>query len=165
MTHAVNFGVGPELSAAFNAPDPSLRALIVQIDVPNEVFVLAGRVERTASAEADFASGVRSSMTEDGALYVLFCSDANEWTLMSYVPDNANAKSKMLYSSAKDALRRALGGAERLPREQHWSSLVTPPRRSNGARQRARAAAPPAGRAHAALARRTRRMRSPSRPR
>ena len=122
MTHAANFGAAPELLAAFESVPASLRALFVRIDKPTETFVLHGRLDRSGSEHDDFASGVRPTLDDTQPCYVIFRLDAGEWVFMSFVPDDAAVREKMLYSSAKDTLRKKLGGPERLPKEQHWSS-------------------------------------------
>jgi twinfilin-like protein len=123
--HAATFGVQPELLDAFEPSTVSamLRALVVRIDIPREMFVLHHHVQRQANEQEDFATGVKGTLDESEPSYVLYRLDSGEWVFMSFVPDTAAVKAKMLYSSAKDALRRALGGPERLPKEQHWSSL------------------------------------------
>jgi twinfilin-like protein len=124
MTHAANFAVSSELSEAFVKADGlGLRALLVRIDMASEMFVLSKQLPRASDEKADFVSVVRPMLSEAEACYVLFCYDAGEWACMSYVPDDAPVKEKMLYSSAKDTLRKTLGGPEAIPREQHWSSL------------------------------------------
>ena len=78
--------------------------------------------EPAGGEESDFAAA-KLELDVAEPCYLLFRSDASEWTLISYVPDAGSVKLKMLYSSAKDTLRKALGGAERLPKEMHFSSL------------------------------------------
>ena len=121
MAHAAAFPLADSLSAAFKAG--SARAL--KVSIVDETFVLEQEFPSTGPGgeAADFAS-VKASLTETQPCYVLFHSDSGEWMLMSYVPDEGIIKQKMLYSSAKDTLRRQLGGAEVLPKEQHWSDLA-----------------------------------------
>eukprot|EP00966_Prymnesium_polylepis_P138115 3191291-Prymnesium_polylepis.1 len=42
---------------------------------------------------------------------------------MSFVPDEAPVRDKMLLSSSAATLRRALGGGDTFTQEMHWSSL------------------------------------------
>ena len=118
MAHAAAFPVAPELMAAFQSG--AHRAL--KVEISDETFVLTQEIAKSGTEAVDFAA-VKASLSAAQPCYVLFRSDSGEWVFMSYVPDDGAVKQKMLYSSAKDTLRRALGGAEQLPKEQHWSSL------------------------------------------
>jgi len=121
MTHAADFAVDGELEAALSAADASVRALKVRIE--NECFVRSETVAKLGSQADDFAS-VKGLMSADKACYVLFRTDGGDWSFMSFVPDDAPVKEKMIYSSAKDTLSKKLGGPDALRGPwQHWSDL------------------------------------------
>ena len=76
-------------------------------------------------AGADFAAdfdGLAGAVGADDPRIVLFTAGAQaggvspgtalEWGLLSYVPDTANVRLKMLYASSKDALKKALNGVQ-----------------------------------------------------
>jgi len=48
-------------------------------------------------------------MSDSEACYVLFQVKQNAWILMSYVPDKAKVKDKMLYASTRATVKRLLG--------------------------------------------------------
>ena len=113
------FPLAPALTEAFNAK--VARAL--KVGIASETFVLEQQFPANAGAEAADFAAIKATLTATQPCYVLFRSDAGEWALMAYVPDDGPVKQKMLYSSAKATLLRELGGSEQLPKEVHWSSL------------------------------------------
>jgi len=60
-------------------------------------------------------------VSDDGACYFLFKVEAKQWLLITYVPDGVPVKEKMLYASAKGALKDRLGHSY-LEEEVHTTS-------------------------------------------
>lgn len=66
----------------------------------------------------DFAL-VSASLEDDVPCYILFRVDSSsrrppeEWLLMSWVPENAKVRLKMIYASSRDALKKEFGSAPR----------------------------------------------------
>ena len=52
-------------------------------------------------------------LVEKQPRYILFkrTDDANGWTFMAYVPDNAKVKQKMLYAATRATVKKQLGSA------------------------------------------------------
>ena len=131
MTHTAAFAVQPELAALVEAQsvggaEPKLAA--IKVSIVDETFVLDSSTQvrlRTAppacaaphdspltqasdDAAADFASVV-GGLDANTACYIVMRSreaDGGGWVLVSYVPDTAPARQKMMYSSGHDALRK-----------------------------------------------------------
>ena len=141
MSHVASFDLSEELKDLFTkeaSGDGTLACIFVSI--LDEVFTLGATVPIGASAEADFEATNRL-LSEDEATDMLFRKlrggESQGWAFISFVPDTAPVKQKMLYSSAKDTLRKGLGGAALLPVEVHWSCLedvVLPEQQSETAR-------------------------------
>jgi hypothetical protein len=125
MTHATSFTVLPALSEAFDAPG-SATALKAVIDAGREVFDLSGSpVAAVGGDEANFAAMKAAFITPaaEEACFVLFKHADGVWGLYAFIPDDAPVKQKMLYASSRATLLKALGGADRLPREATWKEL------------------------------------------
>ena len=68
----------------------------------------------------------KDSLKTDKAAFVLLKVDSHKkqaFALAAFVPDLAIVREKMLYSAARDTLRRALTSALNIQREAHWASL------------------------------------------
>jgi twinfilin-like protein len=112
-----NLAVDQELSDAFFRAQESgagTRILKVVIDSAAEKLVLSSTGARMGTAEEDFANVLVPSVDDTSAALLLFClsddrSRAQEWLFLSWVPDGARVRDKMLYSSSKEDLKRSLG--------------------------------------------------------
>ena len=92
------------------------RLLKVVIETATEKLVLSSTGARQGTAEEDFASVLVSSVDDSNAALLLFCltdggepGAAHDWLFLSWVPDGAGVRDKMLYSSSKEDLKRSLG--------------------------------------------------------
>ena len=121
MAHAIDFKVLPPLLEAFNAA--SCRALKVRIE--NEAFALAKEVPtmQGADPQTEFARMKAECIVAQEACFVLFVDADEAWNLFSFVPDDAPVRDKMLYSSSRAVLLKALGGGERVPKSEQWTEL------------------------------------------
>ena len=113
MTHGTQFAVLPELTAAWNDPGGNVA---FKVRLQGEAFALAGTCP--ASGGDDFAAMKAAFLSESEACFVIF-STGGSWTLISFVPDEAPVRDRMLYSSSRANLMRALGGAEAVSNEAH----------------------------------------------
>ena len=126
MTHAAGFPLHPELAALFTAqfadppPVPRLRAL--KLAIVDEEYSIVGKCTWTVESVDKAFETVRKLIIDGEACYILFDEDEGPWVLMSFVPDNASIKQKMLYSSGLDALRKGLGDG-RISRDVKWSDF------------------------------------------
>ena len=127
MSHAATFELSEELAAQFakeSSGDGTLACILVSIH--DEVFTLSATVPLGASAEADFEATKRL-LSEDEATYLLFRllrgGESQDWAFISFVPDTAPVKQKMLYANAKDTLKKKLPGGDVFGQETHFSDF------------------------------------------
>ena len=114
MTHSINFKATDELLALFTAQQAEgveSPLASIKVAIADETFVLAGTTPSAGDQATDFAQ-MKATLEADCACYVLFRRQvaAEPWALLSFVPDTAPIKEKMLLSSSKEALKKALGG-------------------------------------------------------
>lgn len=129
MTHAISFSVAAELKEAFEKQCASdlndaerVRAFKVRIN--EEAFTLAAVSPWGSEDSALALAECKALMMPSEACYLIFKNSHDaSWILMSFVPDEASVREKMLYSSSIATLKRAFGGGDRISSEVHWSSL------------------------------------------
>lgn len=86
---------------------PTRRALILKIDT----VTLSIKVQESVQC-SDFSTDLKQlteNLTCDECCYILLRHDAEKHAFISYVPDNASVRSKMLYASTKNTLLQELG--------------------------------------------------------
>ena len=127
MSHGASFNLSDELGTLFSnevGGDGTLACILVSIQ--DEVFTLGATVPLGASAAADFEATKRL-LSEDEATYLLFRllrgGESQSWAFMTFAPDTAPVKQKMLYASAKDTLKKKLPGGDVFGQETHYSDL------------------------------------------
>ena len=127
MSHGATFDLSEELTDLFTkeaSGDGTLACIFVSI--LDEAFTLGATVPLGASAEADFEATKRL-LSEDEATYLLFRKlrggESQGWAFISFVPDTAPVKQKMLYANAKDTLKKNLPGADVIGQDMHFSDL------------------------------------------
>ena len=126
MSHAATFDLSDELATLFQRECTGEGKLAcVQVAIEDEKFPVANTIPLGTSAEVDFEAAKRL-LSEDAAAYLLFRllrgEEKQPWALMSFVPDTAPVKQKMLYANAKDTLRKKLPG-DSFGQESHWSAM------------------------------------------
>ncbi|KAH8929202.1 actin depolymerizing protein [Atractiella rhizophila] len=106
-------GITPsaELVQAFaDAPAQGVRCLIVSIE--NESLIVTSSFP-IQSTFLDDLEKLQTVLEDDQPAYVLFQLDNSEgWLFISYVPDVAKVRPKMLYASTRSTLTRTLGDAK-----------------------------------------------------
>ena len=88
------------------------RAMILEIDQSELAIHISETVPSTGSLHADLDKVASDILSDTKCAYVIFRTDVksgDKFAFVSYVPDNAPVKSKMLYASTKNTLLRALG--------------------------------------------------------
>uniref|UniRef100_A0A7S0L591 ADF-H domain-containing protein n=1 Tax=Coccolithus braarudii TaxID=221442 RepID=A0A7S0L591_9EUKA len=129
MTHSAAFGTTPELEALFKvqasaniAPEDQLVA--IQVHIADEMFTCGGYIAsdgNAASAQERLQKLLASD--PDAPCYMLIrLVEPGAWLLAAYVPDSAAVRPKMLYSSGRDSLRKALCSLATLS-DVHWTSV------------------------------------------
>lgn len=118
-----------ELERAF-ADAQSGRVRFVKAKIEGEAFVLAGSAPATSDPHVDCARLAGGALSADEAAFVLLCLDVNvaalRWVLLAFVPEDANVRDKMLYSSARESLKKQLG-MNYFAGEFHATELVCAP--------------------------------------
>ncbi|GMH92489.1 hypothetical protein TrVE_jg6734 [Triparma verrucosa] len=104
---SANLQIEPAVTQAFAAMDA--RAL--HLAISGESIVLEktlGSLSNDTSSEFD---ALQTQVSTDEAKFILFNlgSPVNKWLLVAWVPDMAQVRSKMLYSSSKDHVKKTLG--------------------------------------------------------
>lgn len=104
------------------------RGLIVQID--NETCIPVQTITGSDNLLDDFET-VHGHLSEKEARYILLRSDetssgsrGESFLFISFVPDSAHVRSKMLYASSAHTVQRQLGGSEIFSSVIFWSSLA-----------------------------------------
>ena len=113
-----NLTVDASITAAFASANETGRTRAIHVVIEGESMNCVD----TTAAGADFAAdfdGLAGAVGADDPRIVLFTAGAQaggvspgtalEWGLLSYVPDTANVRLKMLYASSREDLKRALG--------------------------------------------------------
>lgn len=126
-THGASFECDAALAARWEEQQAAPRGLrALKVRIVDELFTLVGEAPWASESAADDFAAARAALLREGeACYVVFRPEAGGgWTLMSFVPDSANVREKMLYSSGRNALRAALNaGGNRIAAEVHWAGL------------------------------------------
>ena len=110
-----NLNLHEELITSFTLAqqfDQGIRGL--KIVIQTETLVVDAKYSRTASASIDFQTYVTDGLDADKPAIVLYCAadtadERASWILLSYIPDTARVREKMLYSTCREDLKRGLG--------------------------------------------------------
>lgn len=87
-------------------------------------------IEGTDDFHNDFAL-IQQHLSENEARYIVYRDDLNRsgsaeedsYIFISFVPDKAHVRSKMLYASSANTIQRELGGNERFPNTIFWTEI------------------------------------------
>lgn len=104
----INGGLLEACTAAFDAKS-AVRFLMIGIE--NEELVLVKQVDRMRHASADFDTLMKPLLTKEAASMVVFKVSDSKWVLVAWTPDTASVRDKMLYSSVRDHMKKALVAA------------------------------------------------------
>ncbi|EIN07507.1 actin depolymerizing protein [Punctularia strigosozonata HHB-11173 SS5] len=110
MSAASGIGVSPALSDAFAAAvDEPHTARFIKVAIRNESLVPDGELAPAGSFTDDL-NKLQSLLSDDVPAYVLArLDDGAGWLAISYVPDTAGVRDKMLYASTRASLTKSLG--------------------------------------------------------
>ncbi|KAI5645177.1 cofilin/tropomyosin-type actin-binding protein domain-containing protein [Phthorimaea operculella] len=115
MSHQTGIQANAELKKYFSkCRDGKIRALKVSIE--EEQLVMAKHHPTKGTWEQDFDKYVPPLIEEDLPCYILYRFDSknslgHEWLLLSWSPDSAPVRQKMLYASTKATLKQEFGSA------------------------------------------------------
>ncbi|OWR50934.1 putative twinfilin [Danaus plexippus plexippus] len=125
MSHQTGIQANNELKKYFSkCRDGKIRVL--KISIENEQLTLAKHYPVKSTFDSDFDKYVPSLIVEDLPCYILYRFDTTnslgyEWLLLSWSPDSAPVRHKMLYASTKATLKQEFGSAH-IKDEMHATS-------------------------------------------
>lgn len=110
MSAASGIDASPDLVSAFAGAD-SNRSRFIKVAIKNEQLVLSSTTP-IAGSFTDDLNQLQALLEDDTPAYILARLDSSksEWLAISYVPDTARVRDKMLYASSRAALTKSLGG-------------------------------------------------------
>ncbi|KAG6894860.1 hypothetical protein C0992_004273 [Termitomyces sp. T32_za158] len=107
MSTSSTIPINPLLADALLSPQ---NPRFVKVSIRNEQPVHDLTISAVASLQEDLA--LLPDVLEDNVPAYIFAKvSPSDWTAISYVPDSANVRDKMLYASFRVPLLRALGSA------------------------------------------------------
>lgn len=112
MSHTTRIGVSKELEDIFVASRIESNYRCLQIKIVNEQLVLSNSYEiNDKKWEDEYNKIVEPLVVGDECCYILYniSIDKNEWIFMSYIPDFANYKDKMIYAATRSNVKDAFG--------------------------------------------------------
>ncbi|KAI9569001.1 actin depolymerizing protein [Boletus coccyginus] len=110
MAATSGIGVSEELTQAFSAAVETKNVRFIKVNIENETLVPVRSVNVSGTLTDDLAL-LQDHLEEKVPCYVLARLDSppSEWLIISYVPDAAQVRQKMLYASTRNALTKSLG--------------------------------------------------------
>ncbi|KAG0182087.1 Twinfilin-1 [Apophysomyces sp. BC1021] len=115
MSHQSGIQVSKELAETFNNAVANGNTRILRISIVNESLVANGSTDVEKTFEQDYEEQVPPYLESSQPAYVLVRLDNKsstgeyQWIFLSYVPDNAKVREKMLYASTRATLTKELG--------------------------------------------------------
>lgn len=110
-----NLHISPSLTEAFlSAQQFSIGTRCIKVLIEGETLILSSIIPRVNNAQEDFDSLATSTLNANQATILLFClsdqaTEKQNWLLLSFIPDGCKVREKMLYSSSREDLKRAMG--------------------------------------------------------
>ncbi|XP_028407939.1 twinfilin-1-like [Dendronephthya gigantea] len=114
MSHQTGIQANDELLNAFaSSKDGSIR--VIKISIENEQLVFAESASPMDNWVDDYDSSVLSRLEEKQPCYILYRLDSEnnqgyEWLFITYSPDNAPVREKMLFAATRATLKSTFGG-------------------------------------------------------
>ncbi|GLB35071.1 putative actin depolymerizing protein [Lyophyllum shimeji] len=110
MSAISGIGIAPQLASLFANANTSNDVRFIKVSIENELLVHQLTIPVTSSFEDDLkllqAPGV---LENDTPAYLLAKVAPSDWIAISYVPDSAKVRDKMLYASTRASLLKAIG--------------------------------------------------------
>ena len=112
-----NLNVSTEILEAFTSAQQNTDltgARYLKVVIEGETLILRSIGVREGSSERDFNELVDEALDVSQAAFVVFCvtdsvGDVPKWLLMAWVPEGCTVREKMLYSSSREDLKKAIG--------------------------------------------------------
>ncbi|KAJ1309790.1 hypothetical protein OPQ81_006555 [Rhizoctonia solani] len=109
MSASSGIGVSPELSSAFASAVDSQSTRFLKVNIQNESLVPDGTIPAGSGGFIDDLPQLQGILEDDIPAYILAHTEGPNWLFISYVPDTAKVRDKMVYASTRGALTKALG--------------------------------------------------------
>ncbi|CAG9862572.1 unnamed protein product [Phyllotreta striolata] len=116
MSHQTGIKANDELKKFFaTSRDGSIR--LIKVSIKEEQLVLDGYEHVKGTWEQDFDPSIGPQIEENQPCYLMYRLDSKnnsnyEWMLVSWTPDTAPVRQKMLYASTKATLKQEFGSSQ-----------------------------------------------------
>lgn len=109
-----NLHVNPAVNQNFYLAQETRDVRFIKIGIDGEDIVVSSVVNKVGDVEHDFDSILVDSLLDTEASIIFLCltdspTDSMTWSLITWVPEGCPVRDKMLYSSSKEDLKRAIG--------------------------------------------------------
>jgi len=114
MSHQSGITASPELLALFSEAYSSDTLRLIKIGIKDELMVAESTSDVAGDWEADYDAAVLPLLDETAPAFILYKHDDKNdfgytFILVSYTPDFAHVRSKMLYASTRATLKTLFG--------------------------------------------------------
>lgn len=106
MSHQTGIVPNAEL-IAFMAKVRDSKCRLFKVSIEKEQLALSAKQDSKGDWKKDMELFVPALIEEKVPCYILFRLDNKEWLLLSYSPDNAPVRQKMLYASTKATMKKS----------------------------------------------------------
>lgn len=106
--HQSGITVSESLKAAIRSAEEDPDVYSIKIEIKDDSFVEAGRLNAKGGDEENFQQ-VQDSLENKVPCYVLTKAIKGKWMVVFYVPDNSPVRMKMIYASSTGALKSDVG--------------------------------------------------------
>lgn len=116
MSHQTGIQANEELRIFFGkCKDNSVR--VIKVGIENEQLKLQQYEGPVGSFEDDYDKYLNNLIHEERPCYLFYCLDNNElpgqeWIFISWCPDTASVREKMLYASTKATMKKEFGAGQ-----------------------------------------------------
>ncbi|KAL5511224.1 TWF1 [Sanghuangporus vaninii] len=116
MSAASGIGISKDLSEIFASAVAGSTVRFIKVAIENESLVPRGTTDVEGATLEDDLGKLQTLLEDNEPAYVLARIGSPKakdvgWIAISYVPDTANVRGKMLYASTRSALTKSLGSA------------------------------------------------------
>lgn len=115
MSHQTGIKANEKLLKVFGKSKNG-KVRVIKVSIEKEELVCAGTHDVKKDWEKDYDSQIGPMIEESVPCYILYRLDAktslgHAWLLISWVPDSASIRQKMVYASTKATLKQEFGSA------------------------------------------------------
>ncbi|KAK9890867.1 hypothetical protein WA026_012211 [Henosepilachna vigintioctopunctata] len=116
MSHQTGIHANDELKKFFaKCKDDNVR--LIKVSIKNEELILSDHRQVQHNWENDYDKLILPLIEDDQPCYILYRFDSKsdknyEWLFISWCPDTASVRQKMLYASTKATLKKEFGSAQ-----------------------------------------------------